>query len=186
VLDVTLLRVLCLVAVALPLRAPAQAVDYDKSEIGFVSRQMNVPVEGRFRKFTAQVRFDPRNLAAARAEIEVDLGSIETGSEEADTEVRKKGWFNLVAFPRARFVSTGVRALGADRFEAKGLLSIKGATRDITAPFSVKRTDESVVYEGGFTLLRLQFNIGEGIWSDTETVADEVQVRFRFVQSARP
>jgi polyisoprenoid-binding protein YceI len=76
-----------------------------------------------------------------------------------------------------------VRALGADRFEARGQLSIKGMTRDVIAPFTVKRTGESTVYEGGFSLSRLQFSIGEGIWSDTETVADEVQVRFRIVQA---
>lgn len=163
-----------------------QPIDYAKSEIGFVSRQMNVPVEGRFRRFTADVRFDPHNPASSRAQIEVDLASIDTGSEEADTEVRKKGWLNLAAFPTARFHSTGVRALGADRFEAHGQLSIKGMTRDVIAPFTVKRTGESTVYEGGFSLSRLQFSIGEGIWSDTETVADEVQVRFRIVQTRDP
>jgi hypothetical protein len=35
--------------------------------------------------------------------------------------------------------------------------------------------------EGHFTLKRLQFKIGEGAWSDTDTVADEVLVRFKFV-----
>ena len=35
--------------------------------------------------------------------------------------------------------------------------------------------------EGQFPLRRLQFRIGDGPWSDTETVADEVTVRFRFV-----
>ncbi len=49
------------------------------------------------------------------------------------------------------------------------------------APFSVKRAGDAVTYEGAFTLKRLQFKIGEGAWSDTETVADEVQVKFRIV-----
>jgi hypothetical protein len=40
-------------------------------------------------------------------------------------------------------------------------------------------------YEGAFTLLRLQFKIGEGVWSDTDTVADEVQVRFRIVATGK-
>ena len=31
---------------------------------------------------------------------------------------------------------------------------------------------------------RLQFKIGEGPWADTDTVADEVLVRFRFVLPA--
>jgi len=34
--------------------------------------------------------------------------------------------------------------------------------------------------EGQFTMKRLPFRIGEGPWADTDTVADEVLVRFRF------
>jgi polyisoprenoid-binding protein YceI len=34
--------------------------------------------------------------------------------------------------------------------------------------------------EGSFTLKRLAFNIGEGVWKDTDTVADDVIVRFKF------
>ena len=36
------------------------------------------------------------------------------------------------------------------------------------------------IVEGQFTLKRLQFRIGEAQWSDTDTVADDVLVRFRF------
>ena len=52
---------LSLLALAsLPLAAQAQqALVPAQSEIAFVSRQMGVPVEGRFRTFSAQVAFDP-------------------------------------------------------------------------------------------------------------------------------
>jgi polyisoprenoid-binding protein YceI len=161
--------------------APADTVDYARSEITFVSKQMNVPVQGRFRKFTAQIAFDPRKLASAKAEIAVDLASVDTGSAEADEEVGKKGWFNTSAFPTAKFSSSAVTQTGPDRYEARGKLSIKGIGQDVTAPFSAKRAGDAVTYEGAFTLKRLQFKIGEGVWSDTETVADEVQVKFRIV-----
>lgn len=161
--------------------AAAAGVDYAKSEITFVSRQMNVPVQGRFRKFTAQVDFDPKKPAASKAQIEVDLASIDTGSADADAEVGKKAWFNTAAFPAAKFVSSAVAQMGPDKFEAKGRLTIKGIGQDVAAPFTVKRAGDAATYEGGFTLKRLQFKIGEGLWSDTDTVADEVQVKFRIV-----
>lgn len=170
---------LALMAIGAP--ASAGNVDYARSEITFVSKQMNVPVQGRFKKFTAQITFDPRKLPSARAEIEVDLASIDTGSTEADDEVAKKTWFNTSVFPKAKFTSSAVAQTGPDRYEARGKLSIKGIGQDVAAPFSVKRAGDVVSYEGGFTLKRLQFKIGEGIWSDTETVADEVQVKFRIV-----
>ncbi len=161
--------------------ANAGNIDYAKSEISFVSKQMNVPVEGRFRKFTAQIVFNPGQLASSKAEIAVDLASIDTGSTEADEEAGKKGWFNTSAFPTAKFISSVVTQRGPDRYEARGKLSIKGIGQDVVAPFTVKRVGEAVTYEGVFKIKRLAFKIGEGIWSDTDTVADEVQVKFRIV-----
>ena len=54
---------------ALLLQSPAQAQQKllpAQSEIGFVSRQMGSPVEGRFRSFDAQVALDPKQLGAAK------------------------------------------------------------------------------------------------------------------------
>jgi polyisoprenoid-binding protein YceI len=161
--------------------ALAAGVDYAKSEISFVSKQMGVPVEGRFPKFIAEVSYDPKKPAASSARIEVDLGSVDTGSAEADAEVAKKSWFNVAAFPAARFASTAVRPLDAGRLEVKGTLSIKGISRDLTFPVTVKPAAGTTTFEGAFPILRLQYKIGEGAWSDTDTVADEVQVRFRIV-----
>ena len=170
-----------LVLMTIGASASAGNVDYAKSEIAFVSKQMNVPVQGRFKKFTAQIVFDPNKLAAAKAEIEIDLASIDTGSDEANDEVAKKAWFNTSAFPTAKFASSSVTRTGPDKYEARGKLSIKGIGQDVVAPFTLKRAGETVTYEGGFTLKRLQFKIGEGLWSDIETLADEVQVKFRIV-----
>jgi polyisoprenoid-binding protein YceI len=180
---VSLLVVLC-AALALPGAAAAQrvtAIDPAKSEIRFVSKQMNVPVEGRFRKFSGQIDFDPAKLASSKAQVEVDLGSIDTGSDEADGEVKSKGWFNIAAFPKATFVSSSVKSAGANRYEVAGKLTIKGISQDLSVPFTVKQDGPGSVFEGAFTLLRLQFKIGEGPWSDEDTVANAVQVRFRFV-----
>lgn len=170
-------------AALLPLAAAAaelNIVQPDKSQIGFVSRQMGVPVEGRFGKFAARIAFDPAKPEAGRAQIDIDLASIDAGSAEANDEVRAKGWFNTREFPQARFVSTGVKPLGGGRFEARGRMTIKGKTRDVVAPFGFKGDGNAGVLEGSIPVMRLQYGVGEGIWSDTGTVADEVLVRFRF------
>jgi polyisoprenoid-binding protein YceI len=177
--------VVCCLLLALPQAAGAQrvqAVDIARSEIRFAGKQMGVPAEGRFGKFMADLDFDPAALGSSRALIEVDLNSIDTGLAEADTEVRRSRlWFNVAVFPSARFESTSIRSLGGLRYEASGKLSIKGKARDIVAPFTVRKEGSNTVFEGGFTLLRLQFGVGEGPWADTETVANEVQVRFKLV-----
>jgi polyisoprenoid-binding protein YceI len=176
------LAIFLLVVLAPALPAAAQritAIDYERSEIRFAGRQMGVAAEGRFGKFSAQLDFDPAKPAAGKAAVEIDLNSFDTGTPEADTEVKRKPWLNVAAFPSATFVSSAIRPLGGNRYEVSGKLTIKGRTRDLTAPFTVRRDGAATVLEGAFTLLRLQFGIGEGPWADTDTVADEVQVRFR-------
>ena len=166
----------------------AQAVEYtnviaDKSQITFTSRQMGVPVDGKFGRFAATLSFDPARPEAGKAQIEVDLASVDAGSKDANDEVIGKGWFNVKEFPKARFVSSSVKALGNNRFEAKGQMSIKGRTRDMTVPFSYKPDGANGVFEGVLPLQRTQFGIGEGPWADTSVVADEVPIKFRLVAS---
>src|SRR3954451_13996000 len=86
-----------------------QKIVRERSTIRFVTRQMNVPVEGQFRKFDGTVTFDPLNPAATRADFTVDLGSIDLNNEEGEAEAKRKLWLDIGAFPTARFTSTSVR-----------------------------------------------------------------------------
>jgi polyisoprenoid-binding protein YceI len=178
------MRVLAFAALALALPAAAQTpqkIVPAKSAITFVTRQMNVPVDGQFRKFDATVAFDPAKPAATRAEFEVDLGSIDLGNAEGETEAKRKLWLNTDAFPKAKFVAATVKPTGPGRYEAAGTLTIKGISHPLVAPFTLTETATERTVTGQFPLKRLQFRIGEAQWSDTDTVADEVLVRFRFV-----
>ena len=158
----------------------------DKSTLSFNYKQMGVPMEGKFRKFVARISFDPAKLNAAQAQLDVTLASIDTGFSEADEEVVGKQWFNAKKHPTARFVSTGVKALGGNRFEARGKLTIKGKTLDVLAPFTFKPEGNSAVFDGAFTLKRLDYALGEGAWSDVSAVANEIQIRFHLVAVAAP
>lgn len=176
-----ILLLAALLALALPTAAQAPAkIDRARSSIRFVSTQMNVPVEGRFTRFDATVAFDPARPEATKAQFEVDLGSIDMGSPEGETEAKRKPWLNVEVFPRATFVAESVKAAGPGRYVASGKLTIKGVSQTITAPFTLSEAAGVRTVEGQFPLRRLQFRIGEGPWSDTDTVADEVLVRFRF------
>ncbi len=168
-----------------PLAMAQQKIDPAKSRIRFVTKQMNVPVEGAFGKFDASVAFDPAKPEATQAHFEVDLGSIDLGSDEGNTEAKRKAWLNVDAFPKASFVASSVRSLGGGKFEAQGPLTIKGVSQNVVAPFTVTDAGGVRTVEGEFPLKRLQYKIGEGPWADTETVADEVLVRFRFVLPSR-
>lgn len=164
----------------------AHAVEFgtvlaDKSTLTFTSRQMGVPVQGRFPKFTARIAFDPAKPETAKVEISVDLASTDAGSKDANDEVVGKQWFNVKIFPAATFTSSAVKSLGPGRFEVTGPLTIKGKAQPISAPFTYKLDGANGVFDGSFTLKRIDFAIGEGAWADLSTVANEVQVSFRVV-----
>jgi len=174
------LTLLALVAAA-PLAA-AQGVQVDKSEIRFVSKQMGVNVDGRFRKWTANVVFLPADLAHSKADFDVELASIDLASAESESEVKGAVWFNTAKFPVAHFASSSVRSTGPDRYEFAGTLAIKGTTRNVVVPVTVRKDAAgNAVAEGAFTVKRLEYKIGEGEWADPSTVADDVTVRIRMV-----
>lgn len=168
-----------------------QAVEFNQVQTGkstliFAYKQKGVPMEGRFHKFTARIAFDPDISSAAQARIEVNLASIDTGFSEADSEVLGKQWFNAKAHPAAQFVSTGVKTLGGNRYEALGKFTLKGKSQDISAPFIFKQEGAVGIFDGVFTLKRLDYAIGEGAWADMSAVANEVQVKFHIVADAAP
>ena len=67
--------------------AELTTVRAEQSSLTFVFRQMGVPVEGRFTRFSAQLRFDPSAPTAAEAVLELDLTSVDAGSAEANDEL---------------------------------------------------------------------------------------------------
>lgn len=163
--------------------APAQKVVPAQSEIAFVSRQMGVPVEGRFTRWDAQIAFDPKHPDAGRVALTIDTGSASFGAAETDAEVPKPAWFHVAKFPQASFQSTAIKALGAGRFDVSGKLTIKGQVRDVVVPVSVAQSGAAATATGSFTIRRLDFRIGDGEWADTALVANDVQVRFRLALS---
>jgi len=150
------------------------------SEIGFTSRQMGVPVQGRFRTFDAQVDFDPNHPESARIVLHIDLASASIGTAETEAELAKPGWFDTRHYPQASFSSSSVKPAAAGRFDVVGKLTLKGTTREITVPVTLQRTADTTTASGNLALHRLDYRIGDGDWSDPSLVADEVQVRFKF------
>lgn len=157
-----------------------------QSEIAFTSKQMGVPVDGKFKKFDAQVAFDPKKPEAAKIAFTIDIGSASLGSAETEAELVKAEWFNTKAFPQATFQSSAVKAAGPGKFTVTGKLSIKGSARDVVVPVTLAQAGAVTTASGAFTIKRLEFKIGEGDWKDTSMVADDVQVKFKLALNGVP
>ena len=165
--------------------AAAQSIDYSRSQIVTVSRQMNVPVEAAFKKWNAQIAFNAEKPEASKVRIEIDMGSLDIGDPDIVENLRDRHWFDTKAHPTAVFSASSVRALGGGRFEVRGPLTMKGRMHDVTSQVTVKPAGADRIFEGAFPVKRLQYAIGDAHWRDTSVVADEVQVRFRIYQRAK-
>ena len=106
-------------------QSPAKLVPA-QSEVAFVTKQMGVPVDGRFKKFDAQISLDPKKPEAGSVAFSIDTGSASLGVPESDAEMPKAVWFNVAKFPQATFKSTAIKGLGNGKFEVAGKLDIKG------------------------------------------------------------
>jgi polyisoprenoid-binding protein YceI len=169
---------LCLVQ---PASAAPLKTDNAKSTVTIVFKQLNVPVEAKFKKFNAQIDFDSAKPEAAKASVDIDVTGFDLGDPEYNQEVMKKDWFNAAQFPKATFTATSIKAAGPGKFDVAGKLTIKGKSGDVNFPLTTKKDGAAQVFDGVLPIKRLTYNIGEGDWKDTSTVADEVVIKFHIV-----
>jgi polyisoprenoid-binding protein YceI len=159
--------------------ATYQSVQSDKSSISFRYKQMGVAMDGKFGKFQSTLQFDPAKPELARASIEIDLASVDTGSAEGDDEVVGKSWFHTAAFPKALFVLKKIKQTAPDMYEASGTLSIKGYARELKFPVKHSAQGGKGQLSASFNVSRADFAIGEGVWAKFDVIANDIQVNFQ-------
>jgi len=174
-------------ALSLGALGSASAVEYtslnpDASRISFGYSQMNVNMDGSFGEMKAShFSFDPENPEAARVAIEISLASVDAGYAEANAELEKGEWLDLANHPVATFQSSKVEALGDNRYQVTGELSIKGRSKEVAVPVTFKEDGGTGIFEGSFTFQRADFGIGEGQWGDFGIIANDIRVGFQVV-----
>ena len=161
--------------------APTAKLVPAQSEITVQVKQSGVPIDGRFRRFDAQLALDPKAPQSGTVSITVDTGSATVGFAESDVELPRAPWFNSAKFPRAVFPSSAIKALGAGRFQAAGKLELKGTSHDLVVPVTIAQSGAQSTATGEFVVKRLDYKIGENEWTDLSLVADDVRVRFKLV-----
>jgi polyisoprenoid-binding protein YceI len=157
----------------------AATLQPEKSDLGFTFKQMGVPVDGKFKKFEAQLDFDAKKPEAGKIAFTVDLGSVSLGDASFDAELAKAPWFDTKRNGKATFVSTGIKPTGPGKYDVAGKLTIKGASRDVVVPITLA----GGVASGSVAIKRLDFKIGDGEWADTSMVANDVTVKFKLAFS---
>jgi polyisoprenoid-binding protein YceI len=163
--------------------ATAWVSDDTHGRLLFTATQAGGDFDGSFERFRADIDFDPADLPHSRFRVEIQTASVDTGDGDRDRLLAGSDFFAAERWPVARFEASRFAVLGLDRFEARGTLTIRDVTRELVLPFAFRPAPDGATaeLEGGTSIRRLDFGVGQGEWRDTELVGDDVGVRFDLI-----
>lgn len=167
---------------AIAICAPAFAADQwqvkaDDSDIEFVGTQLGADFEGEFNKFTADIVFSPDDLAGSKVSVLIDIASVDTENADRDSQIISADWFDVAQWPTAKFETKSFREVGPGQYAALADLTIRDVTREVALPFKLEIEGNEADAEGTLVIKRTDFGVGQGQWSDTSQVGDEVTIR---------
>lgn len=181
-----------LLAVALSFATPALAgpndpwaIDPARSRIAFGAEQIGKLIAGRIGSWTGTIVLDPQNLAAARIDIRMDMRTVTTGARDVDDMLLGKDFLDAIRSPEARFTSDAVTRGSGDSYQARGKLTIREVTRDVTLPFTLRIENGRASARGNIGIKRLDYGVGRNEWAATNYVANEVAIDIT-VTASRP
>jgi polyisoprenoid-binding protein YceI len=174
-------RILISTAAIALLIVPAQAaqhwkVDGAKSKLGFTVSWAGQPFIGVFRSWTADIDFDPNDLAHSHATVNVNVGSEASDDSETDSGVKGAEGFAVSQFPTAVFKANGFTHKSGDAYVGQGTLSLKGISRPVTLLFTLTLSGNAAHVVGKAQVMRTDFHVGTGEWEKPDPVAHEVTV----------
>jgi polyisoprenoid-binding protein YceI len=152
-------------------------IDPEDSALTFKATSRLVNADGRFHRFAGDVLVDPRDPTTARINLTVEAASIDTANGKRDNHLRSQDFFWAERHPTITFESRRVGADGAG-VTVVGRLTIRGVTREVTAPTTVEVTAERLVARGQFDLKRSDYDMT--YQSLLNPVGDVVHVAFVF------
>lgn len=163
--------------------SPLWTIEESQSHLRFEGKDNGADFSGEFKKFTAEIIFDAKNLAESSIKVVVDTSSAITGNQTYDSSLPASEWFNVENFPNATFQSSSITYIGADKegveaYEAMGKLTMLGITKDLKVPFSLKMTGNMAQASGTLVLKRLDFGLGKTVDAKGGTVSNDITVKF--------
>jgi len=151
-----------------------------QSKLTFTATQNGAPVVGEFKQFGGAIFVDPTNYQASRINIIVDITSVSASYADVTNTLTSADWFNTNLFPKAEFKATEFKQLDSKTYEAIGTLTIRDKTAPVTLKFTAEETSTAHgVIEGSTVIKRTVFGVGQGEWSNTDAVKDDVTVNFK-------
>lgn len=161
----------------------AYQVDPGHTQVAFAYDHMGFSNNfGIISGLTGSLTLDPKNVAASKVSIEVPIANVRTGIQALDDHLMKSDFFDAGKFPKATFVSTGVKADGPTGADISGNLTIKGITKPVTLDAQFYGAGKAPAMAGGkenvgfvatTNVKRSDFGMGYGV----PMVGDSIELK---------
>lgn len=159
--------------------APRYTQAASGNNLVFTFKQLDAENSGKFTKFSTTLVYDDKNLAGSSLNVKVEVSSLDTQDGERDDALKGADLFDAAKFPAATFAATSLSRNAAGGLVAAGKLTLRGVTRDLTLPITLKPTANGFELSGQTSIRRLDFGVGQGDWKSTESVGDEVKMQYK-------
>lgn len=169
-----------------PLEAVARSWEIDEEHTNFYFSVDHIysKVQGRFKDYEGNIRFNPDNLDSSEISFTIEVKSIDTGLSKRDRHLRSKDFFDSSKYPLITFTSTSISKTGENAYTIGGTLTIKDVTSQIVFPLSYEgssdhpflKDTEVAGFNGQLSLDRLAYNVGTGHYYTIGAVGKTVDI----------
>jgi polyisoprenoid-binding protein YceI len=166
------MKMFSLILLALLVQSYGTKVNSPRAEIKFSIVNAGFDVDGTIAIRNVEMKFDPENLLASFIHASADPSSIETGIEIRDKHLKRSDYFHATKYPEISIRSKSFKKTGRHKFTGQFDLTIKGITKTVVIPFTMKKENGKMKYEAIFEINRLEYGIGE----PSITVDEKVRV----------
>ena len=105
-------------------------LDPTHSELTFKVKHLMISnVKGEFKSFSAEI--DQEDFAKGRVKVTVDTASIFTNNTDRDNHLKSGDFFDVEKHPAMTFTSTAFTKVDDDEYKLKGVLEIKGISKEV-------------------------------------------------------
>lgn len=159
-------------------------LDKNHSNFYFTVDHIFSKIQGYFKDYSGEIKFDPNNLGESRFYFEIKTASVDTGIAKRDKHLQSTDFFDEGKFPLMTFESTKIKDAGNGVYEVLGNFTIKGETHELLLPLTfmgvkahpAAKGKDVIGFNGNVIIDRLVYKVGNGKFNDMGVVGKDVGI----------
>jgi len=156
-----------------------------ESKISFIGSKVTGSHDGGFHRFSGTFRVDDGRIQVP-AEIQIDMDSTWSDNDRLTGHLKNADFFDVPNHPISTFVVTAVEAAAGNGPQTvTGNLTLRGVTKSISFPATVRVENETVMVQAEFAINRKDYNVNYAGRAD-DLIRDNVVIKLDLTATPGP